>query len=739
MAIWRGVDSSSAVGKEACPPSSSSWELKSRWCRRLLGSAMRQVSHDKGIAPGSLIFGLRRRLVVLVIVTIIPILGLIIYDAAVEYREGIAEVRKEADHLVEITSARQMRFIDSARHLLELLAELPEVRNGNAESCRRLMTKLIRSQSGYANLGVIGSDGNIWCSGIEFSGSVNAAERAYFRRAMTTKAFGIGNYQIGEISKKGSLHFGYPIVDEAGDVRNVVFAALSLSWLTQLAGETRLPQAATLSILDSEGTILARLPEPDKWLGQPVPDAPLFQIVQLRSQAATEVVGSDRVARLYAYNTLGNKSDAGQIYVLVGIPKDAAFAKARGDLIRNMAWLVLVAAVALAAAWVAARKFVVGYVDQHAQAEEARFRLASIVESSEDAIIGKTLDGTIISWNNGAEIMYGYAAAEIVGRSASILYPPDRSNEILAILEQIRRGKGVNRYEAERVRKDGRRFYVSASVSPIRDREGKVFGASTISRDITALREAEEAMLQMNTKLRQEIEERQRAEKSLADFTAMVVHDLRSPLSNMASIAESLRDGFFGSISEEQQKWLERIENNSRALIDQVTDFLDLSKIEAGHIEINKRPVDLCALVHENVIDYSTQADKKNILLTTQVEGNLPAIHLDSRRIGQVFGNLCANALKFTAPGGRIEVGARRLSREEVLLWVNDTGIGIPQEEIGQIFEKYRQLSTGKSSSYQGTGLGLVICRKIIEAHGGKIWAESKEGQGTGFFFTLST
>jgi PAS domain S-box-containing protein len=413
---------------------------------------MRQVSTDKGVTPGSLIFGLRRRLFILVLVTVIPILGLIIYDGMEEYREGVADVRKEADMLVEITSARQMRFIDSARQLLAVLAEVPQVRNGDADSCNPLMRSLIRSYDAYANLGVIGPDGNIWCSGIDFSGSVNAAERAYFRRAMTAKVFGIGNYQIGKITRKGTVNFGYPVFDEAGGVRHVVFAALSLGWMTQLAGETRLPNAATLSILDSEGTILARFPNPDTWVGQPVPDAPLFQIVQLRSQPATEVVGSDGGARLYAYNTLGDKAEAGQIYVVVGIPRDAAFAEVAGRLIRNIVWLVLAASVALGAAWLIAKKFVVGYVDGHAKAEEARLRLASIVESSEDAIIGKTLDGIITSWNNGAEIIYGYTADEVMGRSVIILTPPDRTHEIDEILEQIKQGKGINRYETERLR-----------------------------------------------------------------------------------------------------------------------------------------------------------------------------------------------------------------------------------------------------------------------------------------------
>ncbi len=843
------------------------------------------------------------RLILLVFIAIVPALILILHNAKRDREVSAERIQVEAERIVEIAASRQTRFIDSARQLLAVLAEVRDVASGDSAACNRFVKRLTDRYSVYANLGVINTEGNLVCSAVGLSGMVNASDRSYFRRAKGSKTFAIGDYQVGRVTDRGSVNFGYPILNRSREVGAVVFAALDLAWLTQLAGEARLPDGASLSILDSQGTILVRFPDPEKWAGKPVPDAPLFQILQLRDQPTRELIGIDGVKRLYAFTTLSEKPWAGQVYVVVGIPKEIAFAEVDRRLQRNLAWLGVACLLALATSWFIGNRYIVDYVNEHARAEEARLRLASIVESSEDAIIGKSLDGIISSWNDGAEVMYGYTAEEVEGHPTTILNPPDRPNEIPQLLEIVKQGKGINRYETERIRKDGRRLYVSASVSPIRDYEGKVVGASTIGRDITAIRKVEEklrahasqmetlytigqemgrtlaleeviqyaldrvvsasgfdvafihfsgkstpavyaagsvsrssaeqtqllsrlgddferritackepwfvedaaalpelkelqtvggmkalavlplsggeqrrgtltlmsprvqtfgpeesqflqalgqqialaienaqlygATVEVNAHLQEEIEERKRAEKTLADFTAMVVHDLRSPLSNVVSIAESLQDGLFGQVNEQQHKWLWKIETNCKGLIEHVSDFLDLSKIEAGHIELVKKPVDLKALIQEILVEHSIQAHKRRISLRNKIDRELPTIRLDPRRFSQVLSNLLDNALKFSDDGGDIEVGAGRGTGNEVNVWIKDTGIGIASDEIGQIFEKYRQVSSERNSGHKGTGLGLVICKKIVEAHGGRIWAESEEGKGATFFFTL--
>ena len=150
-----------------------------------------------------------------------------------------------------------------------------------------------------------------------------------------------------------------------------------------------------------------------------------------------------------------------------------------------------------------------------------------------------------------------------------------------------------------------------------------------------------------------------------------------------------------------------------------------------------KKPVDLKALIQEILVEHSIQADKRQISLRNKIDRELPTIRLDPRRVNQVLSNLLNNALKFSDDGGDIEVGAGRGSGNEINVWVKDAGIGIDSDEIGQIFEKYHQVSSGRNSWHKGTGLGLVICKKIVEAHGGRIWAESQKGKGAAFFFSL--
>jgi PAS domain S-box-containing protein len=865
---------------------------------------MRTLQKRKSRLARSRPYGLRGRLILLVFISIVPALVLILHNAKRDRDVSAGRIQEDARRMVEIAASRQARFVGSARQLLAVLAEVPEVASGDPVACNRFVEGLTDRYSVYVNLGRIDLDGNLVCSAIGFSGNLNLADNSDFRRARDAKDFAIGDYQVGRVTGRPSVNFGYPVLNPTGEVAAVLYAALDLTWLTQLTAEAQLPEGASLSILDSQGTILARFPDPEKWAGKPVPDAPLFQLLQQGNHATKELIGVDGVKRLYAFTVVSGKPQAGQIYIVVGIPKEIAFAQVNRTLQRNLAWLAVACFLALATSWFIGNRYVVDYVHQHARAEEARLRLASIVESSEDAIIGKSLDGTIISWNDGAEMMYGYTADEVKGRPISLLNPPDRPNEIPQLLEIVKQGKGLNRYETERIRKDGRRLYVSASVSPIRDYEGAVVGASTIGRDITALRKVEEklrahasqmetlyaigqdmgrtlaleeviqqaldgvvsasgfnvalihlrgksatpmvfaarraspsameptellarlgkdferkitardepwfvedtavvaelremldaggmralvvlplaggeqrrgtltlmsprfhnfspeesqflqalaqqialaienaqlygATVEMNAHLQEEIEERKRAEKTLADFTAMVVHDLRSPLSNVVSISESLQDGLFGPVNEQQNKWLWKIEANCKSLIDHVSDFLDLSKIEAGHIELVKKPVNLEALIKESLLEHSIQAGKRDMPLRSQIENGLPTLWVDSRRVNQVLSNLLSNAFKFSDDGAGIEVGARRGDGNEVVVWVKDIGVGIPSEEIGRIFEKYRQLSSARNLSHKGTGLGLVICKKIVEAHGGRIWAESENGKGATFFFSL--
>jgi signal transduction histidine kinase len=216
----------------------------------------------------------------------------------------------------------------------------------------------------------------------------------------------------------------------------------------------------------------------------------------------------------------------------------------------------------------------------------------------------------------------------------------------------------------------------------------------------------------------------------------MIVHDLRSPLTAIMSSAAVIEDGLVGPVTDEQKNWLLKISTGSRSLLNLINDFLDLSKIEAGRLELIRAEVDLEQLIQASLEDYMVLAREKKISLNGRFEKPLSRISVDAARLGQVFTNLISNAIKFTGEGGTIELGTAQ-NDGETTVWIKDGGVGIPAHEIGDLFEKYRQTQSGKTSKHKGTGLGLVICKMIVESHGGKIWAESQEGKGTTFFFNL--
>jgi signal transduction histidine kinase/HAMP domain-containing protein len=228
-----------------------------------------------------------------------------------------------------------------------------------------------------------------------------------------------------------------------------------------------------------------------------------------------------------------------------------------------------------------------------------------------------------------------------------------------------------------------------------------------------------------------------KASKLQADFSAMIVHDLRSPLSTIMSIAEMMGNGVLGDLNDDQKDWTDRIKNNAAGLVELVGDFLDVSKLESGRIGLTRVPTDVTQLLHRSVENFGPLARSKKIDLSYQGDGFLPAIEVDARRLDQVLNNLISNALKFTAEGGSVRLQALRNNRNGIIVRVQDTGVGISSDEIANLFQKYQQSTSGKTSEQKGTGLGLVISKMIVEAHGGKIWVESEEGKGTTFAFTL--
>ena len=499
--------------------------------------------------------------------------------------------------------------------------------------------------------------------------------------------------------------------------------------------------------------------------------------------------------------------------------------------------------------------------------------LAAIVESSDDAIISKTLDGIITSWNTGAERIFGYSASEVIGKPVTILIPNELWFEETTILSRLRSGGRVDHYETTRLHKDGRAIEVSLTISPIRNAQGVICGVSKIARDVTerrALQEREErvraeaiverkfrelietapdAILQVNAKGRilianhaaelifgytldeligmkvdslvpdaarshhaahraafaaagvtrpmgigldlrarrkngtelpveislsptqsgsgvhvtamiRDVTERKRAQQQIdllkksylaeletrhkeaerlnqikSEFMASVSHELRTPLHTIIGFAELLEEQGAGQLNEKQRRFVHHIQTDSEHLLSLINDVLDLSRIEAGGLVVLTEEIPLRKAIEEAVDGIRTQANSKQVTVSAQEIPQI-GVNADPLRLKQILYNLLGNGVKFTDPGGEVTVSAH-VEDDMVQITVADTGLGIPAEECARIFDKFYQVGYTAAGVRQGTGLGLTICKQLVELQGGKIWVESEPGKGSRFHFTL--
>ena len=362
-------------------------------------------------------------------------------------------------------------------------------------------------------------------------------------------------------------------------------------------------------------------------------------------------------------------------------------------------------------------------ITERKRAEEVRERLAAVVESSDDAIIGKTLDGVITTWNHGAEKVFGYSSAEAVGKTIHMLVPPERANEEPDILARIGRGESVEHFETIRVRKDGTYIDVSTTVSPIRDSSGAIVGVSKVARDISERKRAER-------RLADKVEELARSNRDLEQFAYAASHDLQEPLRMVASYTQLLAERYGGKLDENADKFLGYAREGALRMQVLIRDLLAFSRVvQAG---VTGKNVD-CDVALEEALQSLTAAIEESGAVVTHTA--LPNVWADQTQMAQVFQNLIGNAIKFRngAPP-KCAVSAEKSGRNW-LFSVSDNGIGIAPEDAGNIFVAFQRLHA--RTEYPGNGIGLAICKKIIEHYGGTIWVESQVGQGSTFKFTL--
>lgn len=369
------------------------------------------------------------------------------------------------------------------------------------------------------------------------------------------------------------------------------------------------------------------------------------------------------------------------------------------------------------------------------KAEEYAARLAAIVANADDAIVSKTLEGRITSWNRGAERMFGYAEAEVIGKPITIIIPRDRLFEEEEILRKLRLGESIDHFETIRVTKDGRPVPISLSVSPIRASDGRIVGAAKIARDISDRKRLEAEGNELRERERAALAQARLANQAKDEFLAMLAHELRNPVGVIVNAIAVLERGDIPEVERERaHRLIDRQTNHLARLLD---DLLDVARIGGRLVELERVPVDLRRAVEHAVEAERHRMELKRQRLSVSLGETPVTVVGDPVRLQQVFGNLLNNAAKYTPVDGSIWLTLKVEEGDRAVVTIADNGPGIPADKIESIFDLFVQANPTLARTEGGLGIGLTLVRQLVDLHGGEVMVAS-DGPGRGTRFTVS-
>jgi PAS domain S-box-containing protein len=352
--------------------------------------------------------------------------------------------------------------------------------------------------------------------------------------------------------------------------------------------------------------------------------------------------------------------------------------------------------------------------------------LSAIIDSSEDAIVTKDLNGVVTSWNKGAQRIFGYTPEEMIGQPILRLIPPDRKEEEPAILKRLRNGERVDHITTKRLHKDGHQLDISLTISPIKNRAGEIVGASKVARDITLQKQAERILTSAS-------DETARQNRMKDEFLTTLSHELRTPLQSIVGWVQILQGG---DLAEgELEQGLEVIARNAKAQQHIIEDLLDMSRILSGKVRLDVQKFELGTILEAALETVRPAAQAKGVKIHALLDSVSAPVSADPQRMQQVFWNLLINAIKFTPRGGRIDVTLQRVN-SHLEVSIADTGVGIASDFLPHVFDRFRQADASTVRTQGGLGLGLAIVKHLVELHGGSVFAKSA-GPGRGATFSV--
>jgi PAS domain S-box-containing protein len=726
----------------------------------------------------------------LLLTVTVPIVALMVYSNLNQRKQALERVGDEAARVARLAALREADLVDGGREALAGMAQLRSVQTRDGQACSAQLQALLPLYTRFANIGVVTATGDLFCSAVAPASPQNFQDRAWFRRAVASRQFAVGDYQVGRITGRPSLVLGLPMIDDAGALRGVAWAALDLSWLQHFAAQVKLPGHPALVLLDREGTVLSRYPDPGRWVGKTF--ARSVEAIRRSEGETLEIQEIDGVHRLYAFTALGSVADPHAL-VGVGIPTSAAYADANRDLRWSLGLLGGITVLGLLTARVAADRLILrptgalvaeskrlaagdlsarvgplygsrelgavgqGFDDmataleardaallqaiEEREQSQARFRasqeqLQAILDNAPASIYMKDTEGRYLLVNRHFERLRKVSRTEIIGRTAEEVLGPEVGRPLMARDRDILEGRIPVEVEEQFSIEGAPHTYLSYKFL-LFDASGLPYALCGISTDITERIQAQAHREELEGQLQQA----QRLE-SLGQLAGGVAHDFNNLLAVILNYADFVLDALPDQVPQDWSQTVEGIRADLGAIrqAGEAAAALTRQLLIFGRRDIvQARVLDLAEVV-TRVEPLLRRTLGEHIALRFSLPADLRPIRADAGRLEQVLVNLAVNARDALGAGGTLTVSAENvdLDREEaaqcglatgcyVRLEVADTGVGMTPAVAERAFEPF---FTTKPKGH-GTGLGLATVFGIVTEAGGHVSIDSVAGRGT--------
>lgn len=723
-------------------------------------------------------------------------MALVLYTGLEQRESAAAHARENTKRLIELGSLQQAREIEDAHRLLMTLSSFLAPRLGDMERCSAHLGELLTQHPHYLNFGLIGTNGHLLCSALPSGAGLDLSDRDYFQRALKGSGLAVGAYNQGRISGKPSINFGYPVHDAEGRVQAVAYAAMDLAWLNALAAHAELPKGATLTVVDREGTILARYPDPDLWVGKVIPNTDIFRaILKTEDEGVVEGVGLDGIRRLFAYTPLDDSPHATFLYT--GIPTTTVYEDANRALWRNLIALGMVSVLALCAAHLFGHLFVMRRVDslvktaRQLASGDLSVRAETPVGTREFALLGKAIDELAESLGQRGierdQMEEALRRSEVRFRTLVEQVPTvtymaglDNSRTTLYVSPQIDTLLGfdpadfdadpdtwckrLHPEDRERVLKEAARcreemdlfvceyrmLTFNDYVKWVRDEAvivisdaGEPLFMQGVMIDVTEQKRAEEELRKAHDELELRVEKRteelakanedlRQSAEKLKLFAYSVVHDLKSPAIGAYGLTKLLQKQYAHVLDEKANQYCDQIVRASEHIAELVEKINVFIATKETPLKIDSISVGEILQVLRE--EFSAKLSLRRVRWV-EPEARV-TINADRLSLLRAFRNYIDNALKY---GGEqlseIRIGHQELPGFHVFS-VQDDGRGMSEKDSERIFQMFERDES--SRDIEGAGLGLSIVKEIADRHRGKVWVESDLEKGTTFFLSIA-